>query len=108
MKEGYEGFASRLVATGVLSDPWLDGKPRFRDRPLVLTPATWDTLGRAAEDLCAAFNEAVLHCAADAELAARYFPLTPWLDRMWQAAAPAWHGIARADVFLTAQGPQIC
>ena len=108
MTEGYEGFASRLVATGVLSDPWLDGKPRFRDRPLVLAPATWERLATAAEELCGAFHEAVLLCATDAGLAARYVPLTPWLDRMWQAAAPAWHGIARADVFLTADGPKIC
>jgi glutathionylspermidine synthase len=27
---------------------------------------------------------------------------------MWDLSAPAWHGIARADVFLTAAGPQIC
>ena len=27
---------------------------------------------------------------------------------MWRMSAPAWHGIARADVFLTAGGPRVC
>ena len=27
---------------------------------------------------------------------------------MWRMSAPHWHGIARADVFLTAAGPQVC
>ncbi len=27
---------------------------------------------------------------------------------MWEAGAPAWHGIARADVFWTPDGPKIC
>jgi glutathionylspermidine synthase len=27
---------------------------------------------------------------------------------MWAASAPAWHGIARADVFMTAEGPRVC
>jgi glutathionylspermidine synthase len=27
---------------------------------------------------------------------------------MWEASGAGWHGIARADVFLTANGPQIC
>jgi hypothetical protein len=27
---------------------------------------------------------------------------------MWTLSAPAWHGVARADVFLTADGPRCC
>jgi hypothetical protein len=74
----------------------------------VLSQATHVTLARAAQDLTAAWHEAALLCAADPSLIDRFLALTPFLRLMWDASAPAWHGIARADVFQTAGGPRIC
>src|SRR5207302_481362 len=33
-----------------------------------------------------------------------FFCLTPWQKAMWLSSAPLWHGIARADLFVTDQG----
>ena len=44
----------------------------------------------------------------DPALVARFFDLPPSYELMWRMSAPHWHGIARADVFLTAAGPQVC
>src|SRR5881392_621091 len=32
----YDDFAASLVAEGILSDPWVDGAPRFRMTPLAI------------------------------------------------------------------------
>jgi glutathionylspermidine synthase len=58
--------------------------------------------------MAAVHDAAARLCAADPSLVARYFDLPPSYARMWEASAPAWHGIARADVFLTADGPRVC
>jgi glutathionylspermidine synthase len=104
----YAEWAAKLTATGILSDPWLDGHPRFREKPVTLTLAQRDKIYRAAEGVGAVYDELVRICAADEELVRRYFGLTPWQQMMWSAAAPLWHGIARADVFLTDEGTRIC
>jgi glutathionylspermidine synthase len=106
--DGYLALAAELCAGGVLSDPWLDGKPRFRARPIVLAAAVDAALRRAAEAVTAAYHEAALLLAADAALVERFYQLTPFQRVMWEASAPEWHGLARADVFLTAEGPKVC
>ena len=40
----YAGFAARLTAFGLISDPWFEGQPRFHPRPVVLTSAEQATL----------------------------------------------------------------
>ena len=104
----YRVFAADIVATGILSDPWLDGRERFRTEPIVLTRDEHQALYAAAEGLAAAFDEAVRLCMREPELLERFFGLPPWHRLMWDASAPRWHGIARADVFLTPDGPRIC
>lgn len=104
----YAAFAARLTATGVISDPWFEGRPRFRSDPVVLTADAQRALYRAAEEIAAAFNEMCMLCAADPALAATFLGLTPVQQAMWCASAPHWHGIARADVFLTSDGPVVC
>jgi glutathionylspermidine synthase len=104
----YARLAERLTATGILSDPWLDGRPRFRVSPIVLDAATDRALTHAAESFAAVTNEVALLCAGDPSLLDRYFGLTPFQRLMWDASAPLWHGIARADVFRTADGPAVC
>jgi glutathionylspermidine synthase len=107
--EDYRAFAARLTATGILSDPWCDGRPRFSARPLVLGAAQHRALVAAAEAMAAAYNEAALLCARDPSLIDAFFAaLTPFQRLMWTVAAPAWHAIARADVFWTAEGARVC
>ncbi len=104
----YAAFAERIRRTGILTDPWLDGAPRFREAPVVLDAATWRAMCDAAEAIAAAYHEQALLVEQDPGVLDSYFHLTPWQKFMWLAHAPAWHGIARADVFLTAAGPRIC
>jgi glutathionylspermidine synthase len=104
----YGAFAGALTESGILSDPWLDGKPRFRARPTLLVPDQLHALYAAAEQVTAALHELVLLCVAEPELAARYFGLTSFQHALFAAQAPLWHGIARADVFFTADGLRVC
>ncbi len=106
--DDYGSFASKLTQTGILSDPWIDGRPRFRVEPIVLSAETHRTLSGAAEQICAVYNQVALLCHADPALRERFFTLTPFQALMWDESAPEWHGIARADVFLTTEGPKIC
>ena len=104
----YRDFASALVADGVLSDPWVEGAPRFRMTPVVLTRKLVAELNRAAEAMVALHDEAVAFCAAAPELLARFFTWPASHQRMWLASHGNWHGVARADVFCTESGPVVC
>jgi hypothetical protein len=101
----YEHYAARLVESGIITDPWLEGRPRFREAPLVLPRARAAALASAAEDLAFAYNELVLRFADAGEPVLRsFFGLTPWQQRMFAMGGHLWHGIARADLFLTDAG----
>jgi len=104
----YGDFAADLVAEGILSDPWVDGAPRFRMTPIAIDRATQRELYAAAEGVASVHAEAASLCARDPALVTRFFDLPPSYELMWGMSAPHWHGIARADVFLTASGPQVC
>ena len=104
----YGDFATALVAEGILSDPWIDGAPRFRMTPIAIHRATQRELYAAAEGVAAVHAEAASLCARNPALVSRFFDLPPSYQLMWRMSAPRWHGIARADVFLTAAGPQVC
>lgn len=104
----YRDFAESLIAEGILSDPWTGGVPRFRMTPIVLDPRTKRELDDAAEAMVSVYTEAVRLCASDPALVGRFFDLPPGFRQMWRMSFPAWHGVARADVFLTPDGPQVC
>jgi len=104
----YADFAADLVAEGILNDPWVDGVPRFRMTPIAIDRATQRALYAAAEGVAAVHAEAAELCAREPALVARYFALPPSYALMWETSAPHWHGIARADVFMTASGVQVC
>lgn len=104
----YSRFAARLRATGLLSDPWVDGKPRFRRRPILLGSQDLAALYHAAESVVAVLHELAMICTVEPRLVRDWFGLTPTQLLMWASSAPAWHGIARADVFMTADGPMVC
>jgi hypothetical protein len=101
----YAAFATRLTEGGVISDPWFEGEPRFHPAPVVLARSEQASLYRAAEEMAAAYNEL---CQLDPALICEFLGLTPVQQALWFASAPQWHGIARADVFLTETGPVIC
>ncbi len=105
---GYAEFGTRLQATGVLTDPWLHGAPRFAEQPLVLAADRHRELCAAAAGIARVHDELARIVAAEPELADSWFGLTPWQRGMWQCSAPDWHGIARADVFFTATGAKVC
>jgi glutathionylspermidine synthase len=102
--ERYDRFAARLTAGGVLTDPWLDGSPRFRVDPVVLPSARWRALARAGEELAALYDELCAIVADEPSLLEDFFALTPVQRALWLTSQPLWHGIARADVFVTAEG----
>ncbi len=104
----YGDFAADLLAEGILSDPWIDGAPRFQMTPIAIDCATERELYAAAEGIAAIHAEAASLCVQDPSLVARFFDLPPSYELMWRMSAPHWHGIARADIFLTAAGPQAC
>ncbi len=107
MNHEYDAFAREVVAGGVLSDPWLDGQPRFRREPVFIQSARAREMARAAEEVAAVYNEACSIVESEPELLDEFFALTPWQKAMWLSSAPLWHGIARADVFVTDEGLQI-
>ena len=101
----YDAFARRIVATGVLSDPWIDGAPRFRQAPVILTAAEQRALYRAAEDVAAVYDEVCLIVADDAAISSTTSSGSrPSRRRCGSRREPLWHGIARADVFVTDEG----
>lgn len=107
MTLAYDDLAKKITESGVITDPWIDGEPRFRVEPLALSKGTLSALYQTAEDVAAVYHELTLHVADEPALLAEFFALTPTQTTMWLASQPAWHGIARADVFLTAEGPCI-
>ena len=102
--ERYDRFAARLSAGGVVMDPWLEGSPRFRVDPLVLPAARWRALAGVGEQLAAVYDEVCAIVADDPALLEEFFGLTPVQRALWLTSQPLWHGIARADVFVTAEG----
>jgi glutathionylspermidine synthase len=104
MSEPYEAFAQRIVASGILTDPWMEGAPRFQQEPVVLSAARANELARASEDVAAVYNEMALLVSDEPQLLSEFFCMTPVQQAMWMASAPRWHGIARADVFVTREG----
>jgi glutathionylspermidine synthase len=104
----YDTFAAQLCGTALFDDPWLEGGERFRREPVVLTAAHYRDVATAAAAIAAVHDELAQIVTAEPALLDSYFGLTAWQRGMWQCSAPDWHGIARADVFWTADGPKVC
>jgi len=100
----YAAFAERVIAGGILRDPWVDGRPRFRAEPVIIDAAQHRELCRAPEDVAAACHAMVSLLLDEPRLLEDVLGLTPFQRTMWTASAPAWHGLARADVFFTEDG----
>jgi hypothetical protein len=104
----YAGFAERVRKGGLLSDPWIAGKPRFATAAVQLPESCWLAVAEAAESMAEVHNELVGLVWRDPKLFDAYFTLGVAGRTLWECAGPHWHGIARADVFLTKDGPALC
>jgi glutathionylspermidine synthase len=100
----YDQFARRIVDGKILTDPWIEGRARFRQTPVFVTPSTQRLMYRASEEVAAVYNELCLIVKDHPELLDDFFGLTPIQKAMWLASTPLWHGLARADVFMTDDG----
>lgn len=103
----YAAFAKRITALGLINDPWIDDVPRFRAEPVRLSAAEHRALCAAGEDLAAVINEAVQLLLDDEEQRRLFLPLLPTAEALLSASQGLWHGLARADVFITAEGLQV-
>src|SRR5262249_27795706 len=103
---GYGDFARMLYATGVLSDPWLGGKERFRLWPALLSQSQAERLRTAAERVGLIYHELSEIVIRRPELLDQFFNLTPWQKAMWFASEGRWHGIARVDLFICPNGAE--
>ncbi|MBK8938809.1 MAG: glutathionylspermidine synthase family protein [Polyangiaceae bacterium] len=102
--EGYDTFAKRLLESRIITDPWLEGRARFAEAPIVLEPGRAKTLADTGRRVAELYDEGVQLVADDPPLLESFFGLTPVQRAMFQASQPLWHGIARADIFFTSDG----
>jgi glutathionylspermidine synthase len=106
-QRAYEAFARRITASGIVTDPWLGGEPRFREEPVVVSAGEAREMYRVAESVAEVYNELCLMVADEPDLCDSFFGLSAYQKAMWLASQPLWHAIARADVFVTDEGLQI-
>ena len=100
----YNDFARQLVATNIISDPWLNGVERFQLSPVVLDSVMFDRLYLAAKAIGLMHDELARIVWNEPELLDNYFHLTPFQRGMWLASGGRWHGIARIDCFVLEDG----
>jgi len=103
----YTDFARAITADGLITDPWIDGAPRFREEPIVLDAPRWRAMREAAEDVAGVYDEMCQLAGDDPSALERFFAMTPLQRAMWACSQPLWHGIARADLFFTEDGISI-
>ena len=96
----YADFARAVYETGVLADPWFDGRERFRVRGVVLAPRRARRLAEAAERVAYLHQELVDILFEHPSLLTDFYQLTSCQRAMWEAAGGLWHGMARADLFI--------
>lgn len=104
MTRPYEDLAKDLLRSGLITDPWLDGAPRFEEEPIVLTMAEARALAEAASAVGEVYDEAIRIIGDEPALLDDFFGLTPVQKAMFAASFPMWHGIARVDLFRTDDG----
>ena len=104
----YPDFAHRLYETGILTDAWIDGDPRFRLHGVTLSSSRARALQVAVERIGVVYQELVTLVWDHPELLDTFFHCTPYQKLMWFSAQGRWHGIARADLFVCSDGRMQC
>ena len=100
----YGDFAGELYRTGIISDPWIDGRERFLLRGQILSPQDAEALETAAERIAYLHHELAEIVLANPQFLDDYFGLTPFQKVMWLSSEGRWHGIARVDLFICQDG----
>jgi glutathionylspermidine synthase len=100
----YAEFARELVEGCIISDPWIEGKERFRLEPVQLSQETWRRLSEAAEAIGRLYDELSVILWKNPTFLDDYFHLTPFQKLMWLSSGGEWHGIARLDLFILPDG----
>ena len=107
--DNYALFAREIVDSRIISDPWVEGRERFRLEPEILSAELGRRFGDAIESVGRAWDEMIGILQREPELVSRHFHLSEWQRVMWVASAGAWHGIARGDAFVLEDGSiRIC
>lgn len=97
-----------VLDDGVIDDPYARGKPRLSAEAEILSQAQAASLAHAACVVAMMLDEAVPAVASD-QLLARRLGLDDSLLAIAALDAPRWLALARADVFLLADGSaQVC
>ena len=104
MIESYGDFAAELYGTGIISDPWLNGRERFSLTGHILSQDEATAYGTTAERVAYLHHELADLVWKNPELLDTYFGLTPYQKAMWLASEGRWHGIARVDLFPCTDG----
>jgi hypothetical protein len=104
----YADFARQLHRTGVLSDAWIDGAPRFRLQGVRLAARRARALRLAAERVGAIYQALIDLLWSHPDWLDTHLALTPYQKLMWFASQGRWHGIARADLFVCPDGRIQC
>ena len=104
----YASFARSVYETGVLADPWFEGRERFGVRGVILRPRRAHELAEAAERVAYLHQELVDILFENPPLLADFYHLTNCQRAMWEAAGSLWHGMARADLFICEDDRVVC
>ncbi|HXX66759.1 MAG TPA: glutathionylspermidine synthase family protein [Polyangiaceae bacterium] len=99
-----EAFYEDWQLQGVSLAPFIDGSPRLRRTPRIISTQQRRALSRAAVHVCELYDELADIVASHPDLLSRYFGLTATQQALWLASAGGWHTIARADLFSTTEG----
>ncbi len=100
----YQEFADELYRTGIISDPWVDGRERFELQGQILSESEAEALKTAAERVAQLHHELADIVLAHPRFLDDYFGLTPFQKAMWISSEGRWHGIARVDLFICRDG----
>lgn len=100
----YDEIAQKLLRTSWVTDPWIDGVPRFSEGAYKISPSTYTALMTAAQELCAVYEELASLIWDDPSHLDSFFNLTPWQKTMWFASGGLWHVFARLDLFICSDG----
>ncbi len=105
----YSHFAEQLIATRILTDPWLDGKPRFSSNPCILSAALYEKFCHVAEGIAQVHDSLCDLLLAEPDIVQEWYGFLPYQQLLWSASGGAWHGIARIDAFVCEDGRiQVC
>jgi glutathionylspermidine synthase len=105
----YSQLADQLIATRVLTDPWLDGKPRFSLSPIIISSLLYQELCAVAEAMAQVHDSLCDLLLTEPDFMQKWYGLLPYQQALWNASGGAWHGIARIDAFVCEDGRiQVC